>query len=263
MEELGLRDPRAIRALVQALRPLLFFYFRAEVRGLGRLPRGPAILVANHGGGMGPGDLIFFLSFCTHFGPEQPIYALAHRIFVRIGWLRRLLARFGVLEANPANALAVLRAGGKVLVYPGADYDSLRPFSQRHRVFFGGRSGFARLAARARVPIVPVVTAGSHETFVVLVQGRGLAERLRLHAVLGIHTFPVILCLPWLVIVGPLCLLPYFPLPARITVDVGDPIELPAVIDEAQGQEHAESVRRVMETILAALYAERRIPILG
>jgi hypothetical protein len=46
-------------------------------------------------------------------------------------------------------------------------------------------------------------------------------------------------------------------------VDVGDPIELPAVIDEAQGQEHAESVRRVMETMLAALYAERRIPVLG
>ena len=66
MEELGLRDPRAIRALVQALRPLLFFYFRAEVRGLGRLPRGPAILVANHGGGMGPGDFIFVPPYVPH-----------------------------------------------------------------------------------------------------------------------------------------------------------------------------------------------------
>ena len=33
--------------------------------------------------------------------------------------------------------------------------------------------------------------------------------------------------------------------------------------DTEDGQEHAESVRRVMEAILAALYAERRIPILG
>jgi len=248
---------------VRALRPFLFWYFRAELRGLARLPRGPAILVANHGGGMGPGDLIFFLGFCTHFGPEEPIYALAHRMFVRIPWLRRLLARFGVLEASPANALAALRAGAKVLVYPGADYDSLRPFSERHRVFFGGRSGFVRVAARAQVPIVPVVTAGSHETFVVLVQGRGIAERLRLREAFGVHTFPVILCLPWLIIAGPFSLLPYFPLPARITVKIGDPIELPCPFDESLSQELAESIRRAMESILTALYAERRIPILG
>lgn len=212
---------------------------------------------------MGPGDLIFFLGFCTHYGSEEPLYVLAHRMFVRVPWLRRLLARFGVLEANPANALAVLRAGGKVLVYPGADYDSLRPFSQRHRVFFGGRSGFVRVAARAQVPIVPVVTAGSHETFVVIVQGRGLAERLRFREAFGLHSFPVIFCLPWLIIAGPLCILPYLPLPARITVELGDPIELPSPFDESRSHEWSESIRQSMESILAALYAERRIPILG
>jgi len=195
---------------------------------------------------------------------NRPV-VLAHRLFFRIPRLRRLLARFGILEANPANALAALRSGGKVLVYPGADHDSLRPFSQRHRVFFGGRSGFVRAAVRAQVPIVPVVTAGSHETFVVLVHGKTLAKRLRLRDTFGLHTFPVILCLPWLLIAGPLCLLPYFPLPARITVELGDPIWLPSGFDDSttQEQELAESIRRTMESILAGLYAERRLPILG
>ena len=260
---LSLRDPTWVGRLVRLLRPLLFGYFRAEVRGLDRLPPGPALLVANHSGGMAPGDFIFFLGFYAHFGTEEPLYILGHRLFSRRRGMRRLLARFGVIEGSPEHAHAALRQGAKVLVYPGGDHDSLRPFSQRARVCFGGRRGFLRIATQAQVPLVPVATAGSHETFVVLVQGKRLAARLGFLRRLGLHSFPVILCLPWLVAIGPMCLLPYFPFPSRVTVEVGPVLHSRPAPASSDALETFLDVRyrevvSAMETLLAGLYAERR-----
>ena len=40
----------------------------------------------------------------------------------------------------------------------------MRSFRDRNRIIFGARRGYIRLALRENVPIVPVVTAGAHET---------------------------------------------------------------------------------------------------
>ena len=54
--------PQGMRALADVLGPMLLAYFRAEVHGWDKLPEGPALLVANHGGGMSPGDGVFLLA---------------------------------------------------------------------------------------------------------------------------------------------------------------------------------------------------------
>ena len=116
-----------------------------------------------------------------------------------------------------------------------------------------------------------MATAGSHETFVVVVQGKRLAARLGFPKRLGLHSFPVILCLPWLVAVGPMCLLPYVPLPARITVEVGSMLRPGTIPGDAASSDALETFLDVkyremisaLETVLAGLYAERRFPVLG
>jgi hypothetical protein len=44
---------------------------------------------------------------------------------------------------------------------------------------FVGRQGYARLAMETGAPIVPLVTAGAHESFMVLGQGRRIALQAR------------------------------------------------------------------------------------
>lgn len=265
---LNVRDPDSVARLVRTLHPALFRYFRAEVQGLSEVPSGPALFVANHSGGFSPGDLLFLLAFCKHFGAEQPIYALAHRVFTRLLWARRQFARVGIIEAHTTAAIEVLRRGGKLVLYPGGDHDNFRPFSRRRNVDFGGRVGFLRIAHAARVPVVPVVTAGSHETFFVVAQGKSVARALHFPR-FGLHSFPVTLCLPWLLLVGPFCLLPYLPLPARITVRVGTPTTFfhdhqdDSVCPDAVLTEAYQEVVAGMEKILAELYAGRRFPVIG
>src|SRR5512147_3145745 len=73
------RDPDYIRENLPGLWVLASFYFRADVRGLERIPaEGPVLLVGNHSGGNIPPDtFVFTLAFCSYFGVERPFYQLA------------------------------------------------------------------------------------------------------------------------------------------------------------------------------------------
>jgi 1-acyl-sn-glycerol-3-phosphate acyltransferase len=101
----------------------------------------------------------------------------------------------------------------------------MRPYRDRARVFLAGRKGFARIAVRTGVPVVPLVTAGAQASFVVLTQGRALARALRLDRSLHWHSLPISLAIPWGVAIGPASFLPYFPAPVKVIVEVGEPID--------------------------------------
>src|SRR5207247_10933453 len=90
------------------------------------------------------------------------------------------LRKFGTVGASPENAEQALGSGAALLVYPGGDYEVHRPVWERHRVDFGGRKGFIRLALEHDVPIVPVVAIGGQETSLFLSRGATLARALRL-----------------------------------------------------------------------------------
>ena len=51
-----------------------------------------------------------------------------------------------------------------VVVLPGGDYDVYRPTLSENTIDFDGRTGYLRAAVNARVPIVPVVAIGGHES---------------------------------------------------------------------------------------------------
>src|SRR5206468_2781263 len=74
------RDPDYLREQLPGLWLLASFYFRADVRGLERIPAdGPVLLVGNHSGGnVTPDTMVFTLAFAAHFGVERRLHPLVH-----------------------------------------------------------------------------------------------------------------------------------------------------------------------------------------
>lgn len=218
-----LRSPERMRALSHLVLQTFRRYHRAEVTGLGRIPDGPALYVGNHSGGLLSIDtFLAFAEVVLGRGVEHAPYALTHSVIVRLPGINQVIVPLGAVEASRQNADRLLAAGHKVLVYPGGDIETFRPFRQRHRVKFGGRRGWIRLAIRQGVPVVPVATAGAHATFLVIDDMPWLARMLGLHDLLRTDVWPLIFSLPWGLTVGPCP--PYIPFPAKILTEFLDPI---------------------------------------
>jgi 1-acyl-sn-glycerol-3-phosphate acyltransferase len=257
------RDPDHLRQQLPLLWLLASFWFRGEVRDLGNIPEeGPVLMVGNHSGGnLTPDTFIFTLAFSTYFGVERPFHQLAHNLVMASPYAQ-LLRSGGTVAASHENSRKALESGAALLVYPGGDWEVHRPTWERNRVDFAGRKGFIRLALDANVPIVPVVSIGGQETALFLSRGAWLAQLLRLDRYLRLKVLPISLALPWGLNVGDF--LGHFPLPAKITVEVLEPIDVREQFgDDPDLNEVYEYVFRVMQEALDTLAAERRFPVIG
>jgi 1-acyl-sn-glycerol-3-phosphate acyltransferase len=256
--DLDERDPDYIRETLPRLWMLASLYFRAEVRGLERIPEeGPVLMVGNHSGGnLTPDTGVFTLAFSTYFGVERRFHQLAHNLVLSMPGLGQL-RKYGTVAATPQNAERALAEGAALLVYPGGDYEVHRPTWESAKVDFDGRRGFVRLAKRRGVPIVPVVSVGGQETALFLSRGEGLARMLGLDRMFRLKVLPISLALPWVVNVGDM--LGHIPLPAKITIQVLPSIDVSDMdVDDA----YDEIIDRMQRT-LSALQAERRLPVVG
>jgi 1-acyl-sn-glycerol-3-phosphate acyltransferase len=257
------RDPDYIRENLSLAWLLSSIWFRGEVRDIGRIPeKGPVLLVGNHSGGnLTPDTTVFTLAFYTYFGVERRFHQLAHNL-VLASPIGPILRRYGTVAASHENARKALDAGAAVLVYPGGDWEVHRPSWQSDRVDFAGRKGFIRLALDADVPIVPVVAIGGQETSLFLSHGERLSSVLRLDKLFRLKVLPVSLTLPWIVNVGDF--FGHLPLPAKITVQVLEPIDVPQRFGrDPDVDEVYEQITGQMQEELSALAAERRLPVLG
>ena len=259
--DLDQRDPDYIREQLPGLWLLASLYFRADVRGLDRIPAdGPVLLVGNHSGGNVPPDtFVFTLAFCSYFGVERPFYQLAHNLVVSappLGSLRR----FGTVAANHENAQLALESGAALLVYPGGDYEVFRPSWERNVVDFGGRKGYVRLAREAGVPIVPIASVGGQESVLFLSRGQWLAKLLGVDKLLRLKSVPIAIAPPWGLVIGDLA--GHIPLPAKITIEVQEPID---VKDIEAGDDDVihDKVEASLQAGVDRLASERRFPVIG
>jgi 1-acyl-sn-glycerol-3-phosphate acyltransferase len=261
--DLDERDPDYIRETLPGLWMLASFYFRADVRGLHRIPgKGGVLLVGNHSGGnITPDTLVFTLAFSTYFGVERRFFQLAHNLVLAMPWLS-FLRKYGTVAASPENARKALDSGAALLVYPGGDYEVHRPSTDSAKVDFAGRKGFIRLALEKDVPIVPVVSIGGQETALFLTRGERLARLLRLDRMFRLKVLPISLALPWGVNVGDMA--GHLPLPAKITTQVLNPLHLRDEFGDEPDVDrvYAALVSRMQRT-LDDLAARRRLPVIG
>ncbi len=261
--DLDERDPDYIRESLPRLWVLASLYFRAEVRGLERIPsKGPVLLVGNHSGGnLTPDTSVFTLAFNTHFGVERRFYQLAHNLVLSMPGLG-FLRKYGTVAASHENAEKALDSGAALLVYPGGDVEVHRPSWESGRVDFAGRKGWIRLALDRGVPLVPVVAVGGQETALFLSRGEGLAKLLRLDKMFRLKVLPISIALPWGLNVGDM--LGHFPAPSKITIQVLEPIDL----EERYGKnpdldEIYDDITHSMQDVLTSLQSERALPLIG
>ncbi len=218
--------------------------FSPEVQGLENLPsEGPVLVVGNHSCLFYmPDAWVVGLSMLQRRGIERPTYALGYDLLFSIPAVGPFLRRIGVIPAGGREADLALEQGAAVLVYPGGDLEACRPWTQRDRVDLGGHKGFVRLALRHGVPVVPVVTHGSHHAVVVLSRGERLARALGLDRI-RINVFPILVGPPFGITT---ILAPPLPLPAQITVAFLPPLDW-----RARGPEAAED-----DAVVTACYDE-------
>jgi 1-acyl-sn-glycerol-3-phosphate acyltransferase len=209
-------------------------------------------------------SLLTGVALWDRFGKDRAVHPLAHDIIFHDPVLRTYAARLGFLVARPQGAALGLRAGHLVLVYPGSDLETYRAWRDRNRINLAGRKGFVRLALRERVPIVPVVSAGTHEQLVVLSRGDRLAELLGIKRWMRLGVCPIVFSLPWGLTSG---FVPYLPLPAQTTIAFGPPISWPE-LDPEQAEDPVvlsrcyEQVVDCMQATLDSITVGRR-PFLG
>jgi 1-acyl-sn-glycerol-3-phosphate acyltransferase len=261
--DLDERDPDYIRESLPRLWLLASLWFRAEVRGLERIPaEGPVLLVGNHSGGnLTPDTGVFTLAFNTYFGVERRFYQLAHNLVLSMPGLG-FLRKYGTVAASPENANEALESGAALLVYPGGDYEVHRPIWESAKVDFNGRKGFIRLALEKDVPLVPVVSIGGQETALFLSRGEWLAKLLRLDRMFRLKVLPISIALPWVLNIGDM--FGRIPAPAKITIQVLPPIDLRERYGKSPDLDEVYSdLIGEMQEMLTALQAERALPVVG
>ncbi len=187
---------------------------------------------------------------------------------------RWVVCRIGGVRATRDNAVRALRAGHPVLVFPGGDVDALRPFSQRNRVVWNGRSGFIDAARQAQVPVIPLAICGSHAQYTLLPGGPVLARLLGVSR-LRLATWPIPLggCVALVALgaaglgrlrwtwAGAAVLGAFFPNPTRIQYRVLAPEAPPdPSASEADLAARAEAIRQRIESEVADLAGTRRTP---
>jgi 1-acyl-sn-glycerol-3-phosphate acyltransferase len=151
-------------------------YFHATLEGTQHIPKsGGALMVGNHA--LFALDTAVLAALIIRDLGRNPRF-LGDRNLWKIPVFGRAITAIGALPGEPTSAETLLRRGELVLVYPGGVDDSLKRDEQRYQLLWKNRAGFARVAIRAQVPVVPVVGLGIDEMYSVLAREPWVGRRL-------------------------------------------------------------------------------------
>jgi len=285
-KELNKVDPVFVKKILPFMEGLYKYYFRVDIDGFENVPpegpKGKALFVGNHNGLLTFEVLMLFYAWWDRFGSNRGALGLAHAVSLNNPFFNWIVPRIGAIPADPEVAFEAMERGYSLLVYPGGEKESFRTYAHRKKVEFYGRKGFIRLALRSKVPIVPIVSIGAHESYVILHRGEEIAEKLGLKEKYRLHGVPLTfrgVFFLWCLATGifsffPLLIAPFafisifIPLPAKMTFKILPAIDVCGMYDNSKSEE--ENLEKIythvtghMQQTLDVEYAKRRFPIVG
>lgn len=161
---LDLQDPRTIDRYMWLIR-WVERYFQYRIHGLERVPAsGPALLVLNHGPVPLDAPLLGKAIYERH--GRLPRGLTDHLVFKTPG-MRELFMAVGAVDGRHDTADDLLESGNLVIVMPGGAPEAFKSSSRAYELFWRQRTGFARLAIRKQVPVVPAACVGIDELYTV------------------------------------------------------------------------------------------------
>ncbi len=220
-------------------------YFRTEVHGIDRLPKGRVIIVANHSGQL-PIDAMI-LGCSLFFDAEQPrvIRAMIDRWAATLPFVSTFFNRLGSVVGARDNARRLLERDEALLVFPEGVKGISKPFTQRYQLQDFG-TGFMRIAIETGAPILPVAVIGAEEQYINVGNAKFLANLLHLPAC------PIV----------PQMMLPFgqLPLPTKYRLFFGEPLRFTGSSEgnDSVVAENVFLVRQAIQKLLNTGLSQRR-----
>ncbi len=214
-------------------------YFSVEARGIENVPpRGRAMLVGNHSGGIAIDGAMVIASCLLEMKQPRLAQGMVEKFLSRFPFASLWLSRTGQLTGLPEHAERLLEEDRLLMVFPEGARGTAKLFRERYSLVDFG-SGFVRLALKTRTPIVPFAVLGGSEAFPTI------ANAYKLGRMIGVPYVPIVAYgLP-------------IPIPAKMEIQYGEPM-----LFSGTGNEDDEIVfgyvDKVKETIASMLAAAER-----
>ncbi len=213
-------------------------YFTVRVHHPGRVPpRGAAMLVGNHSGGVAVDGLMVVGACFFELEPPRLAQGMADRFLARLPFVAPATTRLGHFTGLPEHAERLLGDGRLLMVFPEGTRGTAKLYHERDSLVRFG-TGFLRIAQAARVPIVPFGFVGAGEAVPTVV------NLYRLGRLFGLPYVPLT---PWLL---PL------PRPTELHLVFGEPMRFEG--DESTPDEVVQQRVEQVRARIAALIAEGR-----
>lgn len=241
-------NPKTASRIAFPFALLYRYYFRAQTYGIDQVPRGRALLIANHAGQMPYDGVMLAVAMLLDANPPRLARGMGEYFIWQIPWMGITASRGGTIVGTPENCVSMLEAEECVMAFPEGARGANKPFHRRYQLERFGL-GFMRLALETRTPIVPVAFVGSEE------QQPGFANFREVGELVGLPSLPITVSFPWL---GPAGLL--FALPVKYHVYFGEPMHFDGDPTDEDGiiERKVESVRQAINQLLMRGRAERR-----
>ena len=118
---------------------------------------------------------------------------MAEHLSWKLPILRELMLNIGVVDGTPKNALRILKSGHAMIVCPGGAKEAVRSFRKKYTLMWEDHYGFVKVAIAAQVPIIPCISIGIDDVYVMLINGyhRWRETFVPLPVFFGLGLFPL------------------------------------------------------------------------
>ncbi len=187
------RNALVIKVLKSVQWPLIRFFFRLKVYGtenINPVKDGPCLYISNHNVGalIESHSSLFIIQ--EKLGNKSIVYGFTHPSIFKVPLMKQYFEYIGAVPATYPVAEEVFKNSNSLMIFPGGNAQALRSVWDYKNNSFRSTHGWAKIAMKHNVPVVPVSFKGSHFANIVFFSTEWFSKILILPWILGIRVMP-------------------------------------------------------------------------